>query len=245
MSRLLRAEALKLSTTRTPWVILAIIVVLSGLIGIAFVSTDVNEEDPALSLMEAVNFLQLIVTVLGILVVTNEYRHGTIASTFLISPRRERVLFAKGLTGVWGGLLAGLLGAGVALAIALGFTDDIPVDDRLAGALGRTLASFVLAAVLGIAVGAIIQNQVGAIAVTFVWFFVAEPVISLIAARISGDGTFEDPVSRYLLGPLLERLVAPRDPGELSFWPALLLASGYVLALLVLGLAWMRRRDPV
>ena len=52
-------------------------------------------EDPALRLAQAASFGNLFVAVIGILIVTNEYRHGTIMTTFLAEPHRVRVLVAK------------------------------------------------------------------------------------------------------------------------------------------------------
>ena len=51
------------------------------------------------------------------LLVTSEYRYGTIRPTFLFTPRRSRVLSAKLIAGLLTGLVFGAAAVGLALGI--------------------------------------------------------------------------------------------------------------------------------
>jgi hypothetical protein len=52
-----------------------------------------------------------------VLLITSEYRYGTIHPTFVFTPRRSRVLSAKLPTGLLTGLVFGVAGVGLALGI--------------------------------------------------------------------------------------------------------------------------------
>src|SRR5215210_4654327 len=108
MTALLRSEWLKLRTTRTPlWLTLAMLV-LAGVGAATFAGgtpeSDLPEQDWAENLADAAGVATWFALLLGILLMTGEYRHGTITPTFLASPDRDRVLTAKvvvaGLSGV-------------------------------------------------------------------------------------------------------------------------------------------------
>jgi ABC-2 type transport system permease protein len=249
---LLASELLKLRTTRVPYVLLGLTILASGLVTAALVGAgeaDPDKEDRALVLAQGAGFWGMVATVLGILIVTNEYRHGTIMTTFLAEPRRVRVLAAKLATALIGGAVLAL-GAIVAMAAValpwLTITDQsLPLDAQALEAAGRLLLSFALGAALGAAVGAIIQSQVGTIITVFVWFLIVESIIGVLSALLFGDLGEPDPVSTYLPGSALGGIVGGQGSDFMldGGWAALL-AAGYVAALAVLGALSMTRRDP-
>src|SRR5688500_20340978 len=110
-----RAGLLKLRTTRVIYVLAGIALLFSGLVAAIVAAEEGLDDDPALGLAEIAGTSGFLALVLGILLTTNEHRHGTITSTVLVTPRRPRVLGAKvGAGGVAGGVLGGTL-AGRAL----------------------------------------------------------------------------------------------------------------------------------
>jgi ABC-2 type transport system permease protein len=249
---LLASELLKVRTTRVPYVLLALTVLASGLVTAALVGAgeaDAGKDDRALARAQGAGFWSTLATVLGILIVTNEYRHGTIMTTFLAEPRRVRVLAAKLATALIGGavLAVGAVVATAAVALPwLAITDQsLPLDGQAVEAAGRLLLAFALSAALGAAVGAIIQNQVGTIITVFVWFLIVESIIGVVSALLFGDLGEPDPVSPYLPGSALGGIVGGQGAEFMldGGWAALL-AAGYVAALSVLGGVSMVRRDP-
>jgi ABC-2 type transport system permease protein len=246
--RLLSAELLKLRTTRVTYILAGVTVLLSGLAAAALVGSGSLDRDPWLQLAQGAAFSTTLATIVGILLVTNEYRHGTITTTFLAEPRRPRVLAAK---------LAAALVAGVVLAVASMVTtalvalpwaaargEALSLDGQAIEAIARVVLAFALSAALGAAVGAIIQNQVGAIITVFVWFLIVEHIIGVLSALVFGDLGEPDPVSPYLPGSALGAIVGGGGDLMLRGGPAVLLSLGYVAVLSALGALSMTRRDP-
>src|SRR6266508_5067781 len=125
MGRLLTAEGRKLRTMLQTWVIagsgIVLAVLFVVLILILATVTPENTETgiPSLETDEGVrtllnqgSIILALVLVLGTLLITSEYCHQTITSTFLVEPRRARVLTAKFLVaGLVGLVVTGLTGA--------------------------------------------------------------------------------------------------------------------------------------
>ena len=109
-----------------------------------------------------------LVLCIGILGMTTEYRHQTVTPTFLVTPRRSRVLAAKLVVHAAVGLL-------VAVACVVATWRWPPADpgaalarhrrrrDDRAGAAGGALLGYAIYAAVGVCVGALVRNQVAAI----------------------------------------------------------------------------------
>ena len=254
MSRLFSSELLKLRTTRVPYVLLGLTMAFSGLVAAVLVGSGSlapeEETDPALSLAQGAVFWSILATITGILIVTNEYRHGTVMTTFLAEPRRDRVFVAKVGTAVVAGAVLALGAALVVALVALpwleGRGESLALDGQALEALGRLVLAFALYAALGAAVGAIVQNQVGAIVIVLVWFLIVESVISVISSLLTGGFDEPDPVTPYLPGSTLGAIVGGEQGAEymVSGPRAVLLSVVYVVALSVVGALSMVRRDP-
>lgn len=250
--KLLASELVKLRTIRTPYVLLLGSALISAAATAGFVgsgSVDQGDPDPALSLGQAASFGNLFVAVIGILIVTNEYRHGTIMTTFLAEPQRVRVLLAKlaaaGIAGLVFALTAMTATAAVALPWLAGRGESLQLDGQVLEAVGRVLLAFGLTAVFGAAVGAIVQSQVGAIVGWFIWILVIESLVTVLAGMLLTEVGEPDPVSKFLPGSSLGGIVGG-EGGEfvLDGGGAAVLAVCYAIALSVLGALSMTRRDP-
>jgi ABC-2 type transport system permease protein len=174
----------------------------------------------------------------GIMIAAGEYRHGTVADTFLTTPRRHRVVLAKLAVSAAVGLGMGLITAvaGLATANALFHVggDTFPMGDREVWLiLAGTLAYTTLFAVLGVALGTLIRNQVLAVAVALGWIGVVEHILISLAPA----------VGRWL--PAMAGQAIVRTPIEDALPPlgGLAVLTVYAVAVGVAGLRFAVTRD--
>jgi ABC-2 type transport system permease protein len=124
---------------------------------------------------------RVLLLVLGIRIITDEFRHGTIVPSLLATPRRLRVLAAKlVMAGLTGAVLAAVAGVAMVLAaLSIGPTDGAGI--QLDAEAGRTLAGFIGAGALwttiGVALGTIVRSQVLAIVGGLLWLMGIEDML--------------------------------------------------------------------
>ena len=123
----------------------------------------------------------VLVLVLGILGMTQEFRHMTVTSTFLAEPRRIHVviakMFAHALIGAAFALVALSIGFGLS-AVLLGTKEHAPIaSSTLWQIAGGVILGFVLYTVLGVAFGALVRNQIAAILIAIVWVLLIEALV--------------------------------------------------------------------
>ena len=127
------------------------------------------------------NFVKLLIVVLGIRVITDEYRFGTIVPTFVYEPRRWKVVAAKSIVALGAGLMmaavAQLVLIGSALAVFSTKGLDLAIDAHSIQAIGGSVVAGAMWAAVGVAVGAVVRNQVTAIVGSFVWLMAVEEMI--------------------------------------------------------------------
>jgi ABC-2 type transport system permease protein len=254
MIRLVRAEWTKLFTTRV-WIglLLGACVMVAGFAALltGFAGSSRNGQ-PGLPPVGDPQFEQLafavstnatvLFLILGIIGMTQEYRHRTATPTFLAEPRRWRVVVAK--------LVAYALIA-VPFAVVV-LAVDVLVVTIYAGARGATPSlsgdnlqvlfsaglALVVYALIGVGIGALLRNQVGAIVGGLVYLFVVEPVIRSIPATSSAY--------KWMPGGGLEAMTATfQGPDLLGAWEGGLLLVGYGLLAALLGTLLAVRRDVV
>jgi ABC-2 type transport system permease protein len=250
MTRLVQAEWTKLLTTRV-WIGLLVggcvlaggfAALFTGLAGQSGGPSAVGTSDFEQMALGAAGNASILSLVLGIIGITQEYRHRTATPTFLTTPRRGRVVAAK--------LLAYLL-AGIPFAILVCLVTVLVVEvyagargaapslggDNLEVLVGAAL-SIVLYAVIGVGVGALFRNQVGAIVGSLVYLFIIENIIGGIPAT-SG-------VYKWLPGGASSALTAVTEgPDLLNQWQGGVLLLAYGLVFSVVGTLLAVRRDVV
>jgi hypothetical protein len=247
VSQLIRAELLKLRTTRAAfWMLVGLPVLV--VISIASSVANANRVGGSLSLhtvegvrnvLSAASSGGLLVFILGIVAMTGEYRHQTVTQTFLVTPSRERVVAAKLFTYALVGLLSAIAAGALTLAIGLPWLASEGVHPRavqdvvlvLAGATAAT----VLFGALGVAVGALLRNQTVAIVLSLGWALVLE---SLFVGLLPGVG-------RWFPGGAAAALSSARvGAGDLlPMWGAALALAAYVAAFAAAGTHAVMRRD--
>lgn len=246
MTVLLRSELLKVRTTRAWWAYLIVIVLLVG----AAVAGDTGTAEDAdrsrldfqLGLIEAAGFAALLALILGITMVTAEFRHGTITPTLLAEPRRERVLGSKTLAGVLLAVLFGVLGLVVVAAVALPWLSLVDAEIHLGGELGKraaaTLFGVVLFALMGIAVGSAVHSQVAALVGTLLWVFLGETLLWGLLGLLDWDGA-----ASYLPFQALDGADGTGGDDLLRYWPAVGVSLAWIAAIGAAGVFRTRRRD--
>jgi ABC-2 type transport system permease protein len=180
----------------------------------------------------------LFAALLGAMSITSEFRHGTIRTTFLVSPRRWRVVAAKAATGLLGGIAFGLAAQAVAAAVGSWALAARGIDNRLDGGdytllLAGAPAGAALWAVAGLGVGALVRNQVPALVGLCAWLLFVE---SLLVANVAGAGRFAPGAAAAA--------IAGKDPDDLLS-PSLgaLLLALYAVAAIAAGWRATERRD--
>jgi ABC-2 type transport system permease protein len=190
MIRVVQGEFVKLFTTKLwLWLLLGAIA-MTGL----FVSLTIGFADQAASqggaptlssaagqknLFSSAAASSIWSLILGIIAVTGEFRHQTVTPTFLSTPHRGRVVIGKLIAYALIGIAYGVLTILVAIAIALPWLSAKHVDISLGsngipGVLFGVVASAAVYALLGVGLGALIRNQIGAVVGALVYLFVVE-----------------------------------------------------------------------
>jgi ABC-2 type transport system permease protein len=266
-----RSEATKQFSTSMWWILALVLVVYIGftaaVLGFVFAAAasgslpgdapPLPAEGLAATLYSTATAVGYVFPLLiGTLMVTTEFRHKTLTPTFLATPKRGLVLWAKLLVGIVLGLLFGVIGVVSSVAPSAGFLAAMGIDTGLTSAetwalFGRMLLAFVLWVLIGVGVGALVRNQVGAIVGVLVFTQFLEPVGRAAAAFVEGLSDF----TRFLPGAASDALVgasvfnmgmATSGGGgaePLEWWVGGLILLGYAVVLVVLGHLVSWRRD--
>jgi ABC-2 type transport system permease protein len=248
LSNLYAAELLKLQTLRSTWGFAAITLLFAGLLTAANIggSTSEDRRDPELQFripLDIAFSASILALLLGIILVTNEFRHGTIARTLLATPRRGRFVALKLVAGASVGVglyVAALLVSVVTAVIWLGVL-DVPLEaGEWSQGAWRALVATVLAGVLGAALGGAIHSQVGALVGVLLWMFVLEPICWVLL------GVFPwldlDGVAEYLPAAALGGTVDSEGEG-LSWARSVLVSLGWTALAAALAFLRTNRRD--
>ena len=238
----LLSELRKMRSTRTNLGLLAGMIALTLLTvlinGFVLSAAELAGHDNQHTLLSAGTSGALFASLIGVMAITSEFRHGTIRSTFVVTPNRGRVIAAKViaslLMGIAFGLVAIALSFGIGYAILAGRGIDFALNTShvLLLVLG-TLLMTALWAALGVGLGAVVTNQVFAVIGVIIWAFFVD---NLIRALVPDVGRFT-PVgaSDSVTAGFADYLLAPALGG--------LLLTAYALAFVLAGVALVGRRD--
>jgi ABC-type transport system involved in multi-copper enzyme maturation permease subunit len=237
-----RAELLKIRSTRTTIGIvlgmIALILLFSLLSGLLTKAPSLTTAEDQRGLLGVGSLAGVFSALAGIMLVTSEYRFGTIRPTFLFTPKRSRVVGAKLAAGLLAGVLFGAVGGGLGFAIGYAALRGRGVPYALNGGqtallLFGTVAGVALWGALGVGIGMVVRNQVGAIIGLLAWGFVAE---NLLFAFVPSVGRFAPTHASDALMGLTTNHLLPAAAGG-----ATLVAWTVAFALAAVGLA--ARRD--
>lgn len=268
MRAALTAEFRKLLSTRLWWLLLVVMAGYLAFLGVVlgFTATTLEPDvdsgltvlrgtDAAITVYSVINGAGYVFPlVIGSLAMTTEFRHHTVTQSLLAEPRRGVFLAAKVLATVPVGLLYGVVGtaavvAGGAPLLALRGDGARLGDGEVLTALLFGVVVTVLWAIIGVAFGSLVTNQVAAIVVILAFTQFVEPIARALFAAV-------DPlerISQFLPGAAADAVIggsffAGFGGGGVDLlprWAGLLVLLGYAAVLAVLGRITTLRRDLV
>ncbi len=246
MTRLIRSELRKLTTTKMPLAFLCVLVLIAALTAFAviagtemdgskaFIATDADQQ----SLMAFAFNAFMGAGLFGAIAVAREYGHNTVVPTFLASPRRHRAVLAQLTAVAIGGCVLSLVGAGLtvtAIAVSLPTTDYgflVPINDVV-----RVIAASAFAgaagAVLGAGIGSVVRNVGGAVTLTVFTFIVAPPLVVQLA---NGTASWMPANLANVISGTVDDVSQPAALATLAVW---------ALVPAIIGLITVQRRDVV
>ncbi|GGR72074.1 hypothetical protein J2S40_003088 [Nocardioides luteus] len=260
-----RGETVRLTRTRLPlWTLLTAAGcggVLTGIVGL----TGPENATPPMPGLDTVEGVSAVLSLLGVtlfapaligtVAITGEYRHRTVATTFLAVPKRGVVLTAKLL--VYGalGLAYGLV---LALSAVIGIYAGTVVNGIEAGLgltaiLGTSVRYGIAAAIymlLGVSIGAVARHQLLAIGITLGYFYLVDNLVMILPGINIAYPYLPGGATASLTGStaLLEMIAAETGlAGPVIQTPLLgaLVLLLYVLAASALAAVVSLRRDVV
>jgi ABC-type transport system involved in multi-copper enzyme maturation permease subunit len=238
----IKAEFLKVRSTRTTIGLLigmiALILLFTLLTGLlasvySFQTREQQREFFSLGLLAG-----LFASLSGVLLITSEYRYGTIRPTILFNPKRSQIIVAKVIAGALSGIVFAVVGEalGWALGLVILHGRGIPIvltrgDAELLVLAG--LASVALSGAIGVGLGAIVRNQVAGVITFLAWAFIVSPLLVGLVPS----------VGRFMPGEAEDALVGLHEAHLLMPVPGGIVLVGWVLLLGALGLAVTAKSD--
>jgi ABC-2 type transport system permease protein len=232
----LRGELIKTVTTRTLFGYAALGVALA--IANVLIMTLSKDLVTVADKQEAIAGLPMLLILFGLVGAAGEYRHRTAAPAALAAGgSRGRLLLARAGAYAVTGLVLGALTTAASLALGL------PLLSREAGAeLGSgeiaavaagSIGGAALCAIMGVAAGTLVRNQVAGVVGALILMFVATPLLV-----IANDTAAE-------LSPFGAAVVLAGDPTveTLSWGGAALVLAAWTTPLLIAAIVVERRRD--
>ena len=245
MPILVGTELLKLATTRAPWILMFMTMVITTLLGLQPVINAGRNGAPSigtvgaeLGVLDAMGRGALVAVVVGVLIMTAEFRHQTVSASLLCTPRRTELMTAKAATAILIGLLQGLAALIIVLvigALSRAMQMQLINGDVILRAVGLVL-TYPLYALIGIGIGALAtRNQPLAVVLPVLWLGWLEA----FALSSLGRG-----FPLWSIGGTAAALQnAGNVPGVLPIWLGAFVLLAYSLTIVIMGAIRVRYTD--
>jgi hypothetical protein len=237
MIALLRGELIKTVTTRT-LLGYAAVGLAATLANVVIVTQFGPELDKVGDKQDAIAGAPILLLLLALVGAAGEYRHRTAAPAALVARRdRGRLLLAR--AGAYVVTCLGLAALMLALSLAVGLPLLAPEPGAGLGAGdvamvgGGSLIAAALSAIMGVAVGALVRNQVVGVVGALVLAFIVSPLIA----------TIDETAQEYTPIGAAAALAGQLGEAELSWGGAALVLTAWTVPLLAAAMAVERRRD--
>jgi hypothetical protein len=237
MTTLIRGELIKTVSTRTllSYAVTGVALAIANVVIVTQASGDLETVSDK---QEAIAGLPTIVLLFGLVGAAGEYRHRTAAPAALAAGRdRALLLLARAGAYTLAGLALGALMVVVALVCGLPLLAAHPGPGLgahdVALVAGGSMIAAALSAIMGVAVGALVRNQVAGVVGALILAFVVSPLIAVI------DETAVE------FTPFGAAFALAGDPqaGTLSWGVDALLLLAWTVPLLIAAVVTERHRD--
>lgn len=166
----------------------------------------------------------LLLVVLGVLATAGEWSHRTVQTTFLLVPRRGRVMAAKVAAVALMGAVIAAVSSGITAALLTVAPIGNPTWDGVPLAMGVAVAAGAAFAVIGAGVGAALGNTPAALTGLYLTMLGAMPVLRLVRPEIAAR---VDPVDATLTLAFGYDMTTPAF--VLAGWVVVAVAAGAVV----------------
>ena len=190
----------------------------------------------------------LLTLVVGVMSIGSEYRHKTVTSTFLSTPKRVRVMAAKvtsllGIGAFYGVVfLVGSVGVGGVTIAIKGFS-PFPEIGPIARALALSLLVLGLWSLLGLGAGILIPNQVAAILIAVGAAWIIEPLAGFLLGLVSWGHSIIPYMPSQATSAMVGQVNTSSTSHLLSWWAGALVLVAYAALLAGIGSFLTVRRD--
>lgn len=255
---LIRSELRKFFTTKTwIWLLIGCIVLalIQAVVVLSFAgTTDERTGAPVFPPIDSPEIQKLVlsapasatifIAILGVIGVTAEYRHRTMAPTFLATPKRWPVIVAKLVTYLLLGIVYAAITALFVIALAWIWINAAGGSFTLGDGNWKVIVGAAIAAalygIIGVSVGALVRNQIGAVSGLLAYMFVIEPILAAIPAtqgvyKFMPGGAASSLYTYAQFGNTSGDLLSPLAGG--------LVLAGYALVFAVLAYVVSTRRE--
>jgi hypothetical protein len=187
---LVHAELIKLRSTRMTAMLLAatlglvMLTIATSVPGVFGESGLLSLDDPrlfAIVLGGGFGVPQVMMALLGVLAFTQEFRYGTASSTYLIEPRRSRVLVAKWLSLGLASVVLTMVTVAVSVPFGVGLIrsqgGEVIVGTQVWQTVSAAFAVMAAYGVIGVALGALVRNQIAGVVGVLVWMLAVEQIV--------------------------------------------------------------------
>jgi ABC-type transport system involved in multi-copper enzyme maturation permease subunit len=206
------------------------------------------------SIFTSGQFLGLVlVMLLGVLVITNEFQYQTATATFLTTPHRSRVVFGKLVAAIGLGFVFWLVSQALSLTAGLIFFHNINLTNSLdqwsvQRAMIFNLLAYLLWAVFGFGLGTLIRSQIGSTVTAMIVYLIgyAGGIAAFLLIRnylIHGDWVLTTAV---IMPPIASQIMISPDklyPQSAAWWVGALVMVGWSVLAGLGGILLTRRRD--
>jgi ABC-2 type transport system permease protein len=244
------SEWMKIRTTRTIfWLLVALVAIVTLFVVSGVITNDRSSLTGADNQIGALGIgilAPLIALIMGLVVSTGEFRHGTVTPTLLSTPSRIKVVASKSLASMLFGIALVAIAEALVVAELAALLPMRGVALVLDGGdvlhlLIRILTAAAIWGAIGSALGLALRNQIGTVVGCFTWLFFVEPILT----SILHSHAFDSNAGRFL--PLESTIAVFNTSGGgqhlLGHWAGLGVLCGWLALVTVAALALFGRRD--